>query len=423
MGSLDSEMGSLGSEMGSVGGYKSSVRGAEILDLERVSVDSERRLVIFSGGTAFNSCARLMREESLLKVSYVLPVSDDGGSTSEIIKCLGGPAVGDIRSRCVQLSDDTDTETLAVREILGHRLSSDSQQTAEDEWHSVLDGSHKLWTAVAKPYRETILAFLEHFRFQLRDKQFDFRNGSVGNFFLSGARCFFKSLEAATLILSRVLKMDEGVRVLPAISTEKRVSLVAELENGTLLHGQNLISHPGGKTEESKLQTLPSKIRRIFYNGAERYPEPNPAVVDSLVSSDSIIYSMGSLFTSIAPTLALRGVGDIISEKAVSKILILNATLDRETRWSYGEMKASDVVLAISEVLTEAMVCQKRAYSPQDFVTTMIVPEGGEIEVDFDRLAQLGITDIVPVPTILEGERVLYNEEHLVECLRELTKI
>mmetsp|Transcript_24770 Transcript_24770/g.97915 ORF Transcript_24770/g.97915 Transcript_24770/m.97915 type:complete len:222 (-) Transcript_24770:2611-3276(-) len=201
MGSLSSELGSPGTEMGSLGGCMNFVRSAESLDLERVSVDSERRLVIFSGGTAFNSCARLMTEESLLKVSYVLPVSDDGGSTSEIIKCLGGPAVGDIRSRCVQLSADTDSETLAVKEILGHRLCSDSLQAAEDEWYSVLDGSHTLWTSVAKPYRETILAFLGHFRIQLRDKQFDFRNGSVGNFFLSGARCFFNSLEVSLSFL------------------------------------------------------------------------------------------------------------------------------------------------------------------------------------------------------------------------------
>ena len=40
----------------------------------------------------------------------MLPVSDDGGSTAEIVRVLGGPAVGDIRSRCLRLADDTSAE-------------------------------------------------------------------------------------------------------------------------------------------------------------------------------------------------------------------------------------------------------------------------------------------------------------------------
>ena len=43
-------------------------------------------------------------------MAYVLPVSDDGGSTAEIVRVLGGPAVGDIRSRCLRLADDSDEE-------------------------------------------------------------------------------------------------------------------------------------------------------------------------------------------------------------------------------------------------------------------------------------------------------------------------
>lgn len=43
-------------------------------------------------------------------VTHVLPVSDDGGSTAEIVRVLGGPAVGDIRSRCLRLADDSNEE-------------------------------------------------------------------------------------------------------------------------------------------------------------------------------------------------------------------------------------------------------------------------------------------------------------------------
>lgn len=52
-------------------------------------------VVVFSGGTAFDSLvAPLARWTS--RVTYVLPVTDNGGSTAEILRVLGGPAIGDV---------------------------------------------------------------------------------------------------------------------------------------------------------------------------------------------------------------------------------------------------------------------------------------------------------------------------------------
>lgn len=45
----------------------------------------------------------------------------------------GGPAVGDIRSRCLRLSDESTLEALAVRTLLGYRLPHDAK-TAKSEW-------------------------------------------------------------------------------------------------------------------------------------------------------------------------------------------------------------------------------------------------------------------------------------------------
>jgi hypothetical protein len=73
---------------------------------------TEPALIVFSGGTAFNSVAAQLRHLTT-RVVHVLPVSDDGGSTAEIVRVLGGPAVGDIRSRCLRLADDSDEEASA----------------------------------------------------------------------------------------------------------------------------------------------------------------------------------------------------------------------------------------------------------------------------------------------------------------------
>lgn len=66
----------------------------------------------------------------------------------------------------------------------------------------------------------------------------------AGNFFFAGARTFFHSLEAAIFLFSRVARIPQGSSVMPVISTEERITLGAVLSNGTVIRGQNQISHP-----------------------------------------------------------------------------------------------------------------------------------------------------------------------------------
>jgi len=58
--------------------------------------------VIISGGTGANSIASAFGPSP----AFVLPVSDDGGSSAEILRCFGGPSIGDISElRLVQPPD------------------------------------------------------------------------------------------------------------------------------------------------------------------------------------------------------------------------------------------------------------------------------------------------------------------------------
>ncbi|KAL7543790.1 hypothetical protein ACHAXR_013241 [Thalassiosira sp. AJA248-18] len=235
------------------------------------------------------------------KVWHVLPVTDDGGSTAEIVRVLGGPAVGDIRSRLLRLAPGTTQEARAVRRLLGHRLVSMQSldkkdgngqnevthemisRMAREEWLDILDGGHEsyqqsdfyddgntsesnkqpscehpLWNSVSAPYRSIIRAFLVHFHNQvlqthngIRQSQshppFDFTGGSVGNYFFAGARIFFGSLPAAIFLFSKVAGIPSGSRVIPAVLSEERLVLGAVLKNGTRIRGQYMISHPHPK--------------------------------------------------------------------------------------------------------------------------------------------------------------------------------
>lgn len=60
-----------------------------------------RKIVVFSGGSAANSLVDVFNEvieRNSCCLSYVIPISDNGGSSSELIRVFGGPGIGDIRS-------------------------------------------------------------------------------------------------------------------------------------------------------------------------------------------------------------------------------------------------------------------------------------------------------------------------------------
>lgn len=402
--------------------------------------DTEPSLVVFSGGTAFNSVASDVKKLTT-KVSYVLPVSDDGGSTAEIVRVLGGPAVGDIRSRCLRLADDTDDEARAVKKLLAHRLCSKDAAAAKNEWYTIVEGEHELWKGVSDPYKHTIRAFLIHFHANIlrhSSEKFVFQSGSVGNFFFAGARTFFRSLEAAIFMFTRVAKIPEGSMVLPAICTEERIKLAAELDSGTVIVGQHAISHPSAEehtVDKTVWDQLEYPIRRIFYLSSEGdtkehevAPVANPRVVGELEKADAIVYGMGSLYTSICPCLILKGTGEAVATRNCPKILVLNGSMDREMSGSLshqGPMKASDVILAITDALNRRGASSKVGelrHLPSRYVTEIIVPRGGPIEVDVDSLKELGIKRVVETESVPVENGVHFQPESLIASIGSLVQ-
>eukprot|EP00884_Botryococcus_braunii_P001839 jgi/Botrbrau1/11656/Bobra.168_2s0013.1 len=368
------------------------------------AMEPEPFLVVFSGGTAFNSIAGQLRNLTT-RVAYVLPVSDDGGSTAEIVRVLGGPAVGDIRSRCLRLADDSDDEAQAVKKLLAYRLPEHSAR-AKAEWFQIVEGDHELWQGVSSKYKVLIRRFLVHFHSEilhLPSPNFSFRNGSVGNFFFAGLRLMFGSLETSVFLFSRVARIPHGSLVLPAIETNERITLAAQLADGSIIRGQNTISHPSsgggspGPTQVDKKsrlrQPLPSPVSRIFYmssEGTQRehevQPDPNPEMLDAVTKADAIVYGMGSLYTSICPALVLKGVGEAMAARRVPKIFLLNGSHDRETSACRGRpgapMQASDCVTAVCDTLNRCESHGGALHHPvTSYVTAVLVPTGSSIEV------------------------------------------
>lgn len=543
-----------------------------------------------------------------IKVWHVLPVTDDGGSTAEIVRVLGGPAVGDIRSRLLRLAPGNTRESVAVRRLLGHRLVSAStsdeeegdladnvSRMAREEWLDIIDGGlesnhrynglrnhatddedndeegatisdyeHPLWRGVSTPYRSIIRAFLLHFHTQVMQTHngtrhssshppFDFTGGSVGNFFFAGARIFFGSLPAAIFLFSKVAGIPSGSRVLPAILSEERLVLGAVLKDGTRLRGQYEISHPSQRHLATKSPSKagprrdrsdsfkavvksfdtsvslkdgttslhPSEMSRVCYllhdptwrrkdNGqsflnnvypnsptrsknrirqdwTDRHevdPDPNPLVLEAISNANCVVYGCGSLFTSVLPSLVLRGVGEEIKKRTVPKVLLLNGWHDHETTFmetsSAGDvavksMDATSIVQAVVHAFDRggilSGVYSKSQFSWDDnndeenssddgralehiplitdYVTHIFYPIGTEIDIDEQSLddlcasrrvsAHAGITDhlnnefkskrdhisIIGIPSIpadqcVEGKRSGGRNNHRIFDARQL---
>ncbi|KAH8696152.1 UPF0052 domain protein [Talaromyces proteolyticus] len=382
-------------------------------DTDSADTVPNRGIVVLSGGSAANSLVDVfsaVRASKQCLLSYIIPISDNGGSSSELIRIFGGPGIGDVRSRLVRLIPESapNSERAALKSLFNHRLDADAA-AARNSWQSIVDGTSPLWTTITPAKKELIRSVFNHLnleilkRARLPSTTFDFSSASVGNLFLTGARLFTGSFESAIYLLGSICGVPSDlVRVIPAINSNFSHHISASLDDGTVIVGQNSISHPsdipgspqsdrrpsllladGDDEEDDDLYTqypvaydedhlpgslpslrhknitfnkthtedLPSRISRIWYinpYGQEIRPPASPRVIEAINDSQAIIYSIGSLYTSIIPSLVLRGVGKAIAmSPARHKILILNGSLDRETGPSSCPFTAVDFVEAI----------------------------------------------------------------------------
>lgn len=284
---------------------------------------------------------------------------------------------------------------------------------------------------------------------------------------LKSARIFSGSLESAIYLLGQICAVPHSTQVLPAINSNFTHHISAELADGTVITGQNAISHPdeptslpdlaatmttttttGGNREREATDAhdliedanlpgslptlrrqyihfskageadLPARIRRVWYinpYGHEMRPRANAKVVAAVAEAGAVVYSIGSLWTSLVPSLLLRGVGAAVAANPVPKVLILNASIDRETGPSADPYSAVDFLQAIAAALREsrdepdAAAGRDATAAPvvvedgvRPYITHIIYLEGeGTPKVDKEALRALGVE-----PVRVYGRRV-----------------
>lgn len=280
------------------------------------------------------------------------------------------------------------------------------------------------------------------------------------------ARIFSGSLESAIYLLSVICSIPRSVSVLPAINSNFTHHISAGLANGDCITGQVNISHPSAPTalpdttlvapalsaadhdriEDANLpgslpalrkrqitfskddeEDLPARIERVWYinpYGHEIWPLANPKVLEAIRTSTTVIYSIGSLFTSIVPSLVLNGIGKAIAGKNVlHKILVLNAKLDRETGPRSNPMTARDFIAVIARTCGQGWA-PETVDDLSKYVSHLLYLEGdGVPAVHVHELEKLGI-QCIKVAGVRHGEgkraMIRYDEVALGEALEAI---
>ena len=97
-------------------------------------------------------------------------------------------------------------------------------------------------------------------------------------------------------------------KILPA--TLEKIELIAEKTSGGFVFG------------ESDIPVLGEKIKRVFYDGEVSSPKEN---IKAIEEADLIVFSIGSLYTSIIPNLLLENMQEALKKSKAQKIYICNA--------------------------------------------------------------------------------------------------
>ena len=219
------------------------------------------RVVVIGGGNGLSTLLRGIKEYTH-RITAVVTVADDGGSSGRLRREIGILPPGDIRNCLAALSND-----------------------------------------------EAMLTQLFQYRFS--SAQTGLEGHSFGNLFISALSDITGSFEDAVAESGRVLSVNG--RVLP--STLHNVQLIADV---SLPHMVSEVRVEG----ESHIPEAAGKVKQIWLE--PNNPPAYPRVIREILSADLIIIGPGSLYTSILPNLLVPDITKAILASRGLKIYVCN---------------------------------------------------------------------------------------------------
>ena len=221
----------------------------------------------------------------------------------------------------------------------------------------------------------------------------DLDGHAVGNLILTAMLDITGSLQESIKSLSKLL--DVRHKVLP-ISEDSDLTLMGLDKDGNIIEGEEQITQAHHQFE------------KIFYKNE---PKVLPEVIKAIEEADLIIFSMGSLYTSILPNIICKDVKKAFN-KAKAPIMYLSniVTQPGETDGftvgdhvkllnKYLDKKKVEVVIANNKKISDAMAKKYESEEQKDPVL-----------IDYDALKELDVELIEDNLLIVEKDNTLKHD-------------
>lgn len=285
-----------------------------------------KKVVVIGGGTGSSVILRGFKLLDNIKLTAVVTVADDGGSTGRLRKQYQIPAMGDIRNVMVAMAE---SESL-LGPLMDYRFEGDGDI-----------GGHNLGNLMLTALTQT-----------------------TGN--------FMESIQK----LSKVLKVKGSI--IP--STTQIVTLIARMEDGTIVRG------------ESNIPKFQNRIDTVFY---QEQVTASKEAIKAIKEADYIVYGVGSLYTSIISNLIIPEIRDAILTSKAKKVYFCNAmsqpgetdgyTLEDHVNaiLKHSNEKAIDIVVASNDVLSQATL---KRYEEKGSIPVVIKDETHSYQLEKKEL-------------------------------------
>ncbi len=285
-------------------------------------------MIVFGGGSASGPLVRALARRTRRGLHLVTPF-DSGGSSGELRRVFGGPALGDLRARLLALADPELPQLRELTALLEHRLTSGSVCAARIELERLSAEDHPLLCDLASHQRRAVCDGLRAFAalaetVAARDpnRNVDLRGACVGNLALFGWEP--RRPDRAAGVLGRLLRARGTA--LPLVNTDAH--LCVRLADGREITGQHRFTGKYGPPLDVPVRELrlcvgpddPSPARAAIAEGLRR----------RIAAADLICFPPGSFHSSVLACLLPRGVGNAVVSAACAKVFIPNPTPDPE---------------------------------------------------------------------------------------------
>lgn len=220
----------------------------------------------------------------------------------------------------------------------------------------------------------------------------DLDGHAVGNLILTSMLDITGSLKDSIASLSKLL--DVKHTVLP-ISEDSSLTLMGKDKDGNIVEGEEQITNAHRQFE------------KIYY---KKEPKVLKEVLNALEEADLIIFSMGSLYTSLLPNIICKEVKNVLGKTKAPIMYLCNAvTQPGETDDftvsdhvalinKYLETKKIDVVIASNTKIDKKIAKKYETEEQKD-----------PVKIDYKKLKEIGVELIEDDLIIIEDNTLRHN--------------